>query len=156
MSSSVVYVLECASQGDGPSFYVGHTDSLARRIAQHFLGTGSQWTKKYKPQRVLSVQEGGKALETAITVQLMCEKGYKNVRGGGWCKMEITEPSFFQEARNWERYASSRQDTKREGCPKDLEIPPQPLLIRSRDTSEENISTLKNGSDERTSNGSGN
>ena len=106
---SHVYVLECSSQGQGPTYYVGPTDSLARRLAQHFLGTGSLWTKKYKPQKVLSVQEGGKALETAGTVQLMILHGWKNVRGGGLCKLEMKEPSFIQEAKDIEKFAERSQ-----------------------------------------------
>ena len=65
------------------------------------LGLWSVWTKKYKPRRVVSAQEGGKALELAVTASLMCEKGYKNVRGASWCRLEMKEPAFLLEAKDW-------------------------------------------------------
>ena len=89
-----VYVLECQNG----KLYVGYTANTSRRIAEHFLGLGSMWTKKYKPVRVISRQEGGKPLETAITAQMMVQKGYQNVRGAGFCKVEMNEPEFLQQA----------------------------------------------------------
>ena len=56
-----VYVLELAEG----RFYVGHTLDLYRRICQHFSGTGAVFTRTFKPVRILSVTEGGPALEKA-------------------------------------------------------------------------------------------
>ena len=43
--SFVVYLLRCA---DG-SYYVGQTDDLPRRLAEHEAGEGSSWTTKRLP-----------------------------------------------------------------------------------------------------------
>ena len=40
-----VYMLRC---NDG-SYYVGHTDSLEQRIAQHKAGQGCDWTRRRLP-----------------------------------------------------------------------------------------------------------
>lgn len=44
-----VYILRCA---DG-RYYVGHTDDLDRRMAQHGDGTASAFTAKRRPLRLL-------------------------------------------------------------------------------------------------------
>ena len=40
-----VYILRCA---DG-SYYIGHTDALDRRIAEHNAGKGADWTSRRQP-----------------------------------------------------------------------------------------------------------
>jgi predicted GIY-YIG superfamily endonuclease len=47
------YILEC---GDG-SYYVGHTDDLARRVSQHHAGVGCAWTASRLPARLVWSQE---------------------------------------------------------------------------------------------------
>ncbi len=44
-SKYFTYILRCS---DG-SYYVGHTDDLAQRVAWHNLGHGSTWTTKHRP-----------------------------------------------------------------------------------------------------------
>ena len=53
-------------------WYVGMTSDLERRISQHFLLRGSEWTKIHRPLEVVSVSRGGVDLEDALTVALMC------------------------------------------------------------------------------------
>ena len=62
------------------NYYVGHSKDLPTRIAQHFLGEGSNWTKLYKPLRVLSVTPGSRDLETATFAALCVQKGWAPVR----------------------------------------------------------------------------
>ena len=45
MSKYFTYILRCS---DG-SYYVGHTDDLAQRVAWRNLGHGSTWTAKRRP-----------------------------------------------------------------------------------------------------------
>ncbi|MBN2583080.1 MAG: GIY-YIG nuclease family protein [Planctomycetes bacterium] len=45
MSNYFTYILRCS---DG-SYYVGHTDDLAQRVAWHNQGHGSTWTAKRRP-----------------------------------------------------------------------------------------------------------
>jgi predicted GIY-YIG superfamily endonuclease len=76
-----VYTLEL----EGGRYYVGYTDDVPRRIAEHFLGRGSHWTRTHPPVKVLEVVPGNKELENATTIALMCKHGWRNVRGGMWC-----------------------------------------------------------------------
>ena len=91
-----VYVLQL-TQG---RFYVGYTQSLSYRIAQHFSGQGgAKFTTKYPPERVLSVIEAapgnGRALESATYAALACQYGWERVRGAGHCQVEMTKPPQF-------------------------------------------------------------
>jgi hypothetical protein len=80
-----VYTLEL----EGGNYYVGFTDDVPRRIAEHFLGRGSIWTRTHPPVRVLDVVPGGKDLENATTIALMCRHGWRHIRGGSWCSLEL-------------------------------------------------------------------
>ena len=81
---AVVYVLEL----EDDCYYVGATMNLNVRMAQHFEGTGSKWTKLHKPLKILEViypfREG---LENEITQKYFGIKGKDNVRGGSWCQV---------------------------------------------------------------------
>jgi len=44
-----VYILHCS---DG-SYYIGRTSSLERRVAEHALGMGSQYTKRRRPVKLV-------------------------------------------------------------------------------------------------------
>ena len=67
--------------------YVGYSDDLCCRIAQHFAGRGAVWTRRYKPLTVMEVVEGDKAMEDAKTIQHMMQlwPHWDLVRGGRWC-----------------------------------------------------------------------
>jgi predicted GIY-YIG superfamily endonuclease len=47
--SLIIYILECA---DG-SYYVGHTDDLPQRLADHESGRGAGFTRTHLPIRVV-------------------------------------------------------------------------------------------------------
>ena len=66
-----VYTLEL----DGGNYYVGFTDDIPKRMAEHFLGRGSHWTRLHPPIKVLEVVPGNKELESAKTIALMCRVG---------------------------------------------------------------------------------
>jgi hypothetical protein len=80
-----VYTLEL----EGGYFYVGYSDDVDRRIAEHFLGRGSMWTRLHPPVRVLDVVPGTKELENCTTIALMSTHGWRVVRGGAWCSVEL-------------------------------------------------------------------
>ena len=80
-----VYVLEL----EGCNFYVGYSDDVPRRLAEHWLGRGSMWTRTHPPVRVLDVVPGGKDLENATTFALMSKHGWRHVRGGAWRSIEL-------------------------------------------------------------------
>ena len=49
-----VYTLEL----QGGNFYVGYSDDIPKRMAEHFLGRGSYWTRLHAPTKVLEVVPG--------------------------------------------------------------------------------------------------
>jgi len=46
-----IYILELENK----KYYVGKTTNPDFRLQQHFNSSGSQWTKKYKPKKVLAI-----------------------------------------------------------------------------------------------------
>ena len=80
-----VYTLEL----EGGKYYVGYSDDVPRRIAEHWMSRGSYWTRMHPPVRVLEVIPGSKELENATTIALMCKYGWRHVRGGLWCSVEM-------------------------------------------------------------------
>ena len=80
-----VYTLEL----EGGKCYVGYSDDVPRRIAEHFLGRRPRWTRIHPPNKVLEVVPGSKELENAKTIALMCRKGWRCVRGGAWVSSEL-------------------------------------------------------------------
>ena len=74
---------------EGGKYYVGHSAQVETRIAQHFLGGGSRWTVLHKPLQVLACVPGDRVLESAVTIALMCEHGWENVRGAAWCQVDL-------------------------------------------------------------------
>ena len=118
------YVIECsATAGSGvtpgtPVFYVGYSKDAvsgpATRIYQHFSAQGSKWTQVNPPKRVVSVQEGGKLLETAVYASYVAKYGWKCVRGASWCSVEQnTAPGFVDRV---EKYSSNRQEDTVTAC----------------------------------------
>lgn len=84
-----VYILQLEHN----KYYVGWTQRVnGDRFEEHFNGEGSEWTKKYKPIQVIKWINGTKQDEDRITLELMKDLGWYNVRGGKWCKVEMTEP----------------------------------------------------------------
>jgi predicted GIY-YIG superfamily endonuclease len=85
-----VYVLECEDQ----FWYVGWSMEPDVRIANHFMGRGCQCTKAHKPVRVASLTKGCKTTEDAVTVSLMVQKGWRNVRGGRYLSLYMKTPPY--------------------------------------------------------------
>jgi predicted GIY-YIG superfamily endonuclease len=59
-----VYILECA---DG-SFYIGHTDDLGKRLAQHDEGKGCIYTSTRRPLKVIH-SEGFETRYEALSME---------------------------------------------------------------------------------------
>lgn len=86
---TTIYVLQC----EKGRFYVGKTDRpINNRIIEHFAGDGSEWTRKYKPIRVIKtftdVEDGD---EDKITKQYMSEHGIDRVRGGTYSMIKLKD-----------------------------------------------------------------
>lgn len=84
-------------------FYVGLTSDLDRRVEQHFSAAGAEWTKLYRPVRLMhsintGTQDGwrAEAMEGEATIALMMAHGIDNVRGGHFSQIETAgiEPAL--------------------------------------------------------------
>ena len=53
-------------------------------------GDGSQWTKLYHPKTLFYYDEGDEKDETELTLRMMKEFGFYNVRGGSYTGVNIT------------------------------------------------------------------
>jgi predicted GIY-YIG superfamily endonuclease len=85
---SLVYTLEL----EGDHFYVGTTTNANIRLAQHWTGKGSRWTKLHKPVRIRAMCMGGFEKEREVTLALMREVGWQKVRGGPWTRPKMFKP----------------------------------------------------------------
>ena len=96
----LVYVLECTPhpQDQVPQYYVGFSQlDLHGRLATHWAGRGSRFTRQYPPVRIHSVRWGGPAVERDTTIQLAKAHGAKYVRGAQWCSGPVPA-HLLQEA----------------------------------------------------------
>ena len=92
-SYCIVYVLRLAEG----KYYVGSTDHFNNRLFQHYNNEGSLWTKKYKPMKICGVRIGNRELESQVVIQMMAKHGIDNVRGGGYCKIDLTVTDDLRE-----------------------------------------------------------
>lgn len=69
--------------------YVGYSDDIDKRIAQHYAGEGAKWTKRYKPVKVhFKLEDATLQDETNITKCLMNIHGIDVVRGGPYTSIK--------------------------------------------------------------------
>lgn len=87
MTKSTIYILELENN----KYYVGRSKCSKKRILQHFNDNGSEWTKLYKPIGILSQFKGDSWDEEKHTLITMNTYGVDNVRGGSYCKINLTE-----------------------------------------------------------------
>jgi cellular nucleic acid-binding protein len=98
---STVYVLRLSSG----KFYVGKTDNIDRRFQQHVSGSGSSWTRKYKPIAIeKTIRNASPFEEDKVTKEYMNKYGIDNVRGGSYVELELSE--FHMEALKMEIWAA--------------------------------------------------
>lgn len=83
-----IYVLKLQQN----KYYVGKTKSIQERMLKHFESNGSEWTKRYKPIEILKTYSNCDSFdEEKYTLQTMEKYGIDNVRGGSYCKIELTK-----------------------------------------------------------------
>ena len=83
-----IYVLEL----QGNRYYVGKTNRTFQRFNQHKSGSGARWTQKHKVKDLFAFHKDMKDTdENKITIQMMKKYGVRNVRGGSWTKVNMTE-----------------------------------------------------------------
>jgi predicted GIY-YIG superfamily endonuclease len=93
MESFNIYALELADN----KFYVGKTaQTVDARFLQHINGDGAEWTKLYKPIKILeSYKTSDKYEEDKTTKKYMEQYGIENVRGGSYTKIVLEEWQFM-------------------------------------------------------------
>ena len=83
-----IYVLEL----QGNKYYVGKTNHTFQRFNQHKSGSGAKWTQKHKVKDLFAFHKNMRDTdENKITIQMMKKYGVRNVRGGSWTKVNMTE-----------------------------------------------------------------
>jgi predicted GIY-YIG superfamily endonuclease len=91
--TTTVYVLRLSSG----KYYVGKTDNVERRFQQHLNGSGSSWTRKYRPIAIeKTIPNASPFEEDKVTKEYMNKHGIDNVRGGSYVELELSE--FHMEA----------------------------------------------------------
>jgi len=87
-----IYILRL----EGGKYYVGKSEDVKNRYQQHMNGSGSSWTRKYRPISLEKTIENASPFdEYKITKEYMSKYGIDNVRGGSYVEIELSE---FQNA----------------------------------------------------------
>jgi cellular nucleic acid-binding protein len=82
-----IYVLELSDN----KYYIGKTTNLSFRLSTHFHYRGSAWTTKYRPLKIIELIKNCDAYdEDKYTLQYMAKYGINNVRGGTFCRINLT------------------------------------------------------------------
>src|SRR6266496_3917390 len=102
---TIVYVLKCRDN----KYYVGkNTRSINIRYKEHCNGSGSIWTHKYRPIRIVEYEKTDNVhLELNKTLDYMYKYGIDNVRGSCYSKVNLSA----EEERSIRQLLSSRNDS---------------------------------------------
>ena len=85
---NILYVLGL----EGGKYYVGKTSDVKRRFEQHMRGNGAEWTRMYKPVRIIETRSiASPHDENNVTKDLMKKHGIENVRGGAYTSVDMPE-----------------------------------------------------------------
>lgn len=92
VGKSVVYALLCRHG----KVYCGYSDDVFKRFEKHLNGSGSMWTKVYRPIRILEIKEIGDSRlmyeeERGMTISMMRKYGIENVRGGEYSRFQLNQ-----------------------------------------------------------------
>ena len=102
LTKNYIYVLKLVED----RYYVGRTSNIFRRIQEHFTGVGSIYTKKYKPLKVIEVEEETTTDdERKMTFKYVEKYGWGSVRGSYWCSLEIKR---WPNLKSYEKMKSQR------------------------------------------------
>lgn len=82
-----LYILELTNN----KYYIGTTKRLLNyRVLEHFSESGSEWTRKYKPLKVLDIKDNVDQYdEDKYTKIYMNKYGIDNVRGGSYVSIVL-------------------------------------------------------------------
>lgn len=84
-----VYVLKLENQ----KIYVGKSHNPKERIKKHLLGQGCEFTKTYKPIKIIGIVPitDNLDLENSLTLYYAFLYGIENVRGGNYAQKDLSE-----------------------------------------------------------------
>jgi hypothetical protein len=77
-------------------YYIGKTSNPNFRIESHFNSKGSEWTKIYKPEKILELVKGDDYDEDKYTKIYMDKYGIDNVRGGSYTSVKLDKETKNQ------------------------------------------------------------
>lgn len=76
----------------GGKYYVGKTHHPCKRLTHHFCRQGAEWTRRWPPEEVVDfIHTDDDWDEDKYTLQAMALWGVDNVRGGSFCRFELTD-----------------------------------------------------------------
>lgn len=105
LTKNYIYVLKLVED----RYYVGRTINIFRRTQEHFTGVGSIYTRKYKPLKVVEVEEEITTDdERKMTFKYVEKYGWGKVRGSYWCSLEIKR---WPNLKSYEKMKSQRDKT---------------------------------------------
>jgi hypothetical protein len=88
-----IYVLQLEKN----KYYVGKTKNPYFRLESHFISQGSEWTKLYKPVKIIElIPNCDDYDEDKYTIIYMDKYGIDNVRGGSFTKIELDKSTKNQ------------------------------------------------------------
>jgi hypothetical protein len=83
-----IYILKLQSN----KFYVGKSNNIKFRLNNHFQSNATAWTSKYRPIKVLkTIPDCDDYDEDKYTLKYMNKYGIDNVRGGSFCRINLTD-----------------------------------------------------------------
>ncbi len=91
-----IYILQL----EKGKYYVGKSDNPKGRFQEHKNGTGSAWTRTYKPVQIVKIIPNASHFEEdKITKEYMAKYGIENVRGGSYVSQSLTrdQTAFLQK-----------------------------------------------------------
>lgn len=90
--STNIYVLKL----EGGRYYVGKSDNPTKRYQEHLNGSGSSWTKKYKPIGVEKIiQKASPFDEDRYVKEYMAKYGMDKVRGGAYVGLQLDKTQEY-------------------------------------------------------------
>jgi len=86
-----IYALEL----ENGKYYVGKTNNPHFRLENHFQSNGSEWTKRYKPLRIIEVIPNRDDYDEDKYTKIYMDKyGIDNVRGGSFVTIELDKTTI--------------------------------------------------------------
>lgn len=88
MSKTNIYILKL----EAGCYYVGKSDDVKKRVDSHFKGKGCEWTKRYKPIKLIKTIKNTSHFDEDKNVKILMSKhGIDKVRGGSYSQIKLSE-----------------------------------------------------------------